>query len=855
MKNFFRKAKRVLIAFLVFVFSVTLLAPASPASAAAIGMQVGTGIGVGQNLYYGNAKNSVAGYLLLLQKDAGINSFQVDTSGNVSALGNICDGGGRCLNTGSMPSAGAAGSTLYSDGIAWKTSQNIYNNNGNVGIGKIGPDYKLEVNGPAFMIPANVKFIGGTNYNENIRMYPGSNDYSSLVMGAVVGDSGTGVGQWGLVRYPALSNYLFGIRYNATDYFNITNGGNVGIGTTNPGARLEVNGQVKITGGLPGANKVLTTVDGSGLATWETPSGGGGIGGSGTANYVSKFTAGAAIGNSIIFDNGTNVGIGSATPGYKFDVNGDVRASIYRFNANATPYITAGATQLRLYYDAYLYNTMTFTDSSWNPQGSISGAGNIVTVNSNTGAGYVNLQTNGGRVGIGTTAPTARLDVSGNLAMSGGSSEIEFKDASGNIRQYVWYTGSGLGIGPGSTNNSIIIDSTGNVGIGTASPGTRLEVAGQIKITGGSPGANKVLTSDNSGLATWQALSASGVGGSGTVNYLPKFTAGAILGDSNILDNGTYMRLTSSQIDIGGLGTGSVYPVNLVGAPYVQNNLKAVAGITNTSDSYDVTPVAGLAFRTFGSPFFGVMTTGGISFGKENATSGNTDSFFDVYTNSNSYGLNSALHINSAGNVAMGKSSSGGTGPVLTLNSLFKVSNSSAALVLNGQLLNPATPITMYFKDNGAGNGNFFLTRNGNDAQGISMDSTGNIGIGGLTPGTYRFYVFGAGYATANWVSSDIRWKKDVTPLKDSLSKVLKLQGVNYQWNIKDYPDRGFTAGKQTGLIAQDTEKVIPELVNTDKDGYKAVSYEKLTAVLVEAMKEQQKQIEELKAEIKTLKK
>jgi hypothetical protein len=52
------------------------------------------------------------------------------------------------------------------------------------------------------------------------------------------------------------------------------------------------------------------------------------------------------------------------------------------------------------------------------------------------------------------------------------------------------------------------ITENGNVGIGTTSPGAKLEVAGQIKITGGSPGANKVLTSDANGLATWQSISA-----------------------------------------------------------------------------------------------------------------------------------------------------------------------------------------------------------------------------------------------------------------------------------------------------------------------------------------------------------
>jgi hypothetical protein len=63
----------------------------------------------------------------------------------------------------------------------------------------------------------------------------------------------------------------------------------------------------------------------------------------------------------------------------------------------------------------------------------------------------------------------------------------------------------------------------------------------------------------------------------------------------------------------------------------------------------------------------------------------------------------------------------------------------------------------------------------------------------------------------------------------------------------------GFDEGLQFGFIAQEFEKVIPELVKSDKDGYKSIDYVKLTPVLVEAIKEQQKQIEELKALVNSL--
>lgn len=77
----------------------------------------------------------------------------------------------------------------------------------------------------------------------------------------------------------------------------------------------------------------------------------------------------------------------------------------------------------------------------------------------------------------------------------------------------------------------------------------------------------------------------------------------------------------------------------------------------------------------------------------------------------------------------------------------------------------------------------------------------------------------------------------------------MKLQGVNYDWKVEEFPDLKFSAGRQVGLIAQDTEKVIPEVVTTDNNGYKGISYEKLTPILVEAIKEQQKQMEDIKAE------
>ena len=94
--------------------------------------------------------------------------------------------------------------------------------------------------------------------------------------------------------------------------------------------------------------------------------------------------------------------------------------------------------------------------------------------------------------------------------------------------------------------------------------------------------------------------------------------------------------------------------------------------------------------------------------------------------------------------------------------------------------------------------------------------------------------------------NSDRRLKKDITPLSGSLDTIKKLEGVNYKW--KDTDRKGDDI--QFGVIAQEVKKILPELIRTDDNGWKSMNYVGVIPILIEAIKEQQKQIDELKNKI-----
>jgi hypothetical protein len=148
----------------------------------------------------------------------------------------------------------------------------------------------------------------------------------------------------------------------------------------------------------------------------------------------------------------------------------------------------------------------------------------------------------------------------------------------------------------------------------------------------------------------------------------------------------------------------------------------------------------------------------------------------------------------------------------------------------------------------GSGTTNYVAKFTGSTTLGNSQifDNGTSVGIGTTNPSTsYKLDVNGGVRATAFYYTSDLALKTNIKPLENSLAKILQLQGVSFNWKDSGEPS--------IGLIAQEVEKIFPELVSGN-EGSKTVDYGKLVPVLIEAIKEQQNEIEKLKLEIEALK-
>jgi hypothetical protein len=482
--------------------------------------------------------------------------------------------------------------------------------------------------------------------------------------------------------------------------------------------------------------------------------------------------------------------------------------------------------------------------------------------------------TTAGNVGIGTTAPGAKLHVVGNTYIQSG---ILYTDTIGS-----YSTGS---VTLNSSTNFIV--PSGNIGIGTASPSEKLTVLG-----------NGMFYNSTT---SWAPNTAAGL-----------FLSGSSSGGASFIS--TYLDTSTLQIGAGvsqktgfiingqTSASGSSIAFRTGGTESMQINSLGEILIGQTSAIYSATNRANLTIGKSSGALIVLGTStssnGYLFFNNIDLELSNSTVLGGVYFRTNG---NERMRINSSGNVGIGTSN-----PIYTLD-VNGTSNVSNSLYVGGNVgigttmpttqldvvntMNNPTLRLAYVPISGYGGGgnidfvggstdyvsgaiswkNGMTTRakieyvafadtmtissegttvfSNNLMERMRIDSTGQVGIGTSAP-MYTLHVNGSVAGTSAYVNlSDERYKKDVLPIENALDKVLSLNGVTFNWNKEFNPGTKLDDANHIGLIAQDVEKVIPQAVSTGKDGNKtkSVAYTDLVPVLIEAIKEQQKQIEELK--------
>jgi hypothetical protein len=239
----------------------------------------------------------------------------------------INGGSALCIGTSCITSWAQAGSSTSQ----WTTSgTSIYYSTGKVGINTAAPAATLEVDNNGTSNTVNLLQYGNRPILSLQRADGSASTPSALAAGDIIGN----------INFSGYNGWLFGsaaaIKAYAAEAFSTTgqgsdltfsttpigatavseamriaSTGNVGIGTTNPAQKLDVNGAVKATQYCIGT---------SCITSWAT----GGVAGSGSAGYLARFTGASTLGNSLLYDSGTNVGIGTASPSNKLEVNGNL---------------------------------------------------------------------------------------------------------------------------------------------------------------------------------------------------------------------------------------------------------------------------------------------------------------------------------------------------------------------------------------------------------------------------------------------------------------------------------------------------------------------------------------------------
>jgi hypothetical protein len=593
---------------------------------------------------------------------------------------------------------------LYFSGMFGAPVNMAIKASGNVGIGTTSPAEKLHAIG-------------------NVKIEQTSNLSAILTLNANSGALGTGY-QWNLVGVNSAASYAFQIREASTAYLHINNsagggGGNVGIGTTSPAAKLDVVGTSIFSDTLSiNTNKSIRTY----------PDSVGGYAMGITMFSANTSTAGEIygrpgfVGRNLSF-NGTQFVAASTNSGNNWGTVTGMMAT----NVDVR-FITRPATEEGLNFG----------------------------LGSNLDSITRMVVTTGGNVGIGTTSPADKLEISGGTVVipngqfyrgrfNGGTPQNLIGMSTGNIIQVGDFTSSwNLQLG-GTTliqlmiqnSEKVRINSDGNVGIGTTNPTNKLQVRTDVD----NAYAVRIQGETNNAAGVWTGIGIAGESANTKTAILfedigVSYSRGKMhfaLNNAEDQTSATPANAVMTLIPSGAVGIGTTNPgakLHVSDANYSISSGDAynLTVITTTPQS----PGRGGTIGLGGEAGDGGFVYGAIQGAKENITFANKAGYLAFYTRSDGSNPGERMRITSAGNVGIGTTSPDASSKV-TISSTNQFGLNLENTGTGGVSWQLGATNDSY----AAGGGKFVLTYGGLSTQSVftAVQSTGNIGIGTTTPG------------------------------------------------------------------------------------------------------------------------
>ena len=683
---------------------------------------------------------------------------------------------------------------------------------GNVGIGITNPSEKLSIAGNIYAEGAasHLTLKATSGNNSYVELYDGTsygylikNTSSSTANGALAG---------ALYTYTD-SSKAFQHIYAGTPLFTILSSGAVGIGATNPATLLQV-GSASTSSELLRIGVAYSVANSQrGAITWHD---GGGITSKIWSEYdgstYTKLNFGGLY-SSPSYDQGTFltirgngfVGIGNTTPSYKLMVDGNV-------NASAVVGISNTATSGHQVY-------MGYNDGTNRVGIDVEGGGGNASSYAIQVGTYFAVRDDG-RVGIGTTSPSSTLQVVGNVVATS-------------------FTGSLLGNVDGTATTATTSTNATNIAV-TANA---TNVSRYLTFVANSSGNNGTLVDTDllynpslnllsiNNMWVWKGKSNTSVSdnimiGSGSGENLNTWSAGSA--DRNTaLGHFAGNALTTGRANMMfGFGAGQLLTTGGFNVLIGQQ-----AGIYVNTNSYNCA-LGTLALFSYGNASAEYNTAIGYRSMQGTAANQSSNSANNNVTigRDTGFSLSTGTYNVAIGSLAGDSISTGGGNTLIGSGSGENITTGNHNTLV-GKYAGTTTLTSTVALSDGLGNIQLWAT-------GSRVSLSGSLAVGAVGVSSTVGRIDASNDIVA-YSTSDIHLKENIQPIQDALHKVSLISGNTFDW--KSDPElvilHGFE-GRDVGVIAQEIESILPEVVTTRDSGYKAVKYEKLVPLLIEAIKE-----------------